>query len=340
MDLVRWLTSPEEQKRRALAGPFEPSRQALYQDPELLAQQALLRRAGGRIRDGHPPSRQRCRWRLRCGEPGRGRHRPLGTAACRAAGTCSGLACGHPAPARPGPSAGRQLSVRALLLIAVRPARAEWPLPRWRWSAASCVSAWRQPRRPSPRSTSMVDFVASTSTSPVPLRADAGSLRAGRHEHRRRDPAAAEPDRRLRGGVDDDHRGAQEARRLHRALFPQRQPCDRASRHVDRPVAAALRGKTIGVRRGTTHDSYATATYGGVATIRRYADRDELFIDLALGRLDLDHRRRSGHPRCLPRHRARRRIRVRRPGAGGARSSLARARRSRFARATTSCVRP
>ena len=51
--------------------------------------------------------------------------------------------------------------------------------------------------------------------------------------------------------------------------------------------AAALRGKTIGVRRGTTYDSYATATYGGVATIRRYADRDELFIDLALGRLDL-----------------------------------------------------
>ena len=37
MDLVRWLTSPEEQKRRALAGPFEPSRQTLYQDPELLA---------------------------------------------------------------------------------------------------------------------------------------------------------------------------------------------------------------------------------------------------------------------------------------------------------------
>ncbi len=49
----------------------------------------------------------------------------------------------------------------------------------------------------------------------------------------------------------------------------------------------ALRGKTIGVHRDTTHDSYATATYGGVATIRRYADRDELFIDLALGRLDL-----------------------------------------------------
>jgi arginine/ornithine transport system substrate-binding protein len=49
----------------------------------------------------------------------------------------------------------------------------------------------------------------------------------------------------------------------------------------------ALRGKTIGVHRGTTHDAYATATYGSIATIRRYADRDELFIDLALGRLDL-----------------------------------------------------
>ena len=50
---------------------------------------------------------------------------------------------------------------------------------------------------------------------------------------------------------------------------------------------AALRGKTIGVHRGTTHDVYATTTYGGVATVRRFADRDELFIDLALGRLDL-----------------------------------------------------
>jgi arginine/ornithine transport system substrate-binding protein len=49
----------------------------------------------------------------------------------------------------------------------------------------------------------------------------------------------------------------------------------------------ALRGKTVGVHRGTTHDRFATPTYGGVATIRRYTDRAELFIDLALGRLDL-----------------------------------------------------
>lgn len=37
VDLVRWLTSPAEQKRRALAGGFDPSRPALYADPELLA---------------------------------------------------------------------------------------------------------------------------------------------------------------------------------------------------------------------------------------------------------------------------------------------------------------
>jgi len=36
-DLVRWLTSPEELKRQALAGAFDPARQALYQDPELVA---------------------------------------------------------------------------------------------------------------------------------------------------------------------------------------------------------------------------------------------------------------------------------------------------------------
>ena len=64
-----------------------------------------------------------------------------------------------------------------------------------------------------------------------------------------------------------------------RAIGPRGAPTDLS--------ATAMRGKTIGVRRGTTHDSYATATYGSLATIRRYADRDELFIDLALGRLDM-----------------------------------------------------
>jgi trehalose/maltose transport system substrate-binding protein len=36
VDLVRYLTSPEEQKRRALVGSFNPTISSLYKDPELL----------------------------------------------------------------------------------------------------------------------------------------------------------------------------------------------------------------------------------------------------------------------------------------------------------------
>jgi arginine/ornithine transport system substrate-binding protein len=50
---------------------------------------------------------------------------------------------------------------------------------------------------------------------------------------------------------------------------------------------AGLAGKTIGVKRGTVHDRYLTAEYAGTAVIRRYGYSDEIFIDLALGRLDL-----------------------------------------------------
>jgi trehalose/maltose transport system substrate-binding protein len=36
-DLVAWLTSPAEEKRRALSAGFNPSRPALYDDPDLIA---------------------------------------------------------------------------------------------------------------------------------------------------------------------------------------------------------------------------------------------------------------------------------------------------------------
>jgi trehalose/maltose transport system substrate-binding protein len=36
VDLVKYLTSPEEQKRRAIEGSFNPTIKSLYQDPELL----------------------------------------------------------------------------------------------------------------------------------------------------------------------------------------------------------------------------------------------------------------------------------------------------------------
>jgi arginine/ornithine transport system substrate-binding protein len=50
---------------------------------------------------------------------------------------------------------------------------------------------------------------------------------------------------------------------------------------------SGLRGKTIGVKRGTIHDRYLSDQLASTADIRRYGYSDEIFIDLALGRLDL-----------------------------------------------------
>ncbi len=50
---------------------------------------------------------------------------------------------------------------------------------------------------------------------------------------------------------------------------------------------SGLAGKTIGVKRGTIHDRYLSDHFAGTAAIRRYGYSDEIFIDLALGRLDL-----------------------------------------------------
>jgi lysine-arginine-ornithine-binding protein len=46
-------------------------------------------------------------------------------------------------------------------------------------------------------------------------------------------------------------------------------------------------GRIIGVKSGTTHDRYLTNTVNDPASIRRYGNSDEIYIDLALGRLDL-----------------------------------------------------
>jgi arginine/ornithine transport system substrate-binding protein len=48
-----------------------------------------------------------------------------------------------------------------------------------------------------------------------------------------------------------------------------------------------LAGKRIGVMQGTSHARYITDKYGSVATIRRYSDIAELFVDLTLGRNDV-----------------------------------------------------
>jgi arginine/ornithine transport system substrate-binding protein len=49
--------------------------------------------------------------------------------------------------------------------------------------------------------------------------------------------------------------------------------------------AAAFKGRKVGVQRATTHDRYATAKFAG-ASIVRYAKQDEIYLDLAAGRID------------------------------------------------------
>jgi len=49
---------------------------------------------------------------------------------------------------------------------------------------------------------------------------------------------------------------------------------------------AGLTGKVIGVQVGTIHDNYVTDMYGDVADIKRYTGQDQVYIDLANGRLD------------------------------------------------------
>lgn len=50
---------------------------------------------------------------------------------------------------------------------------------------------------------------------------------------------------------------------------------------------STLKGKKIGVQRGTVQDNYATDTYGDIATIKRYKNADDVAVDMDTGRLDL-----------------------------------------------------
>ncbi|WP_457424547.1 ABC transporter substrate-binding protein [Roseateles sp. P5_E7] len=51
------------------------------------------------------------------------------------------------------------------------------------------------------------------------------------------------------------------------------------------PNAASLKGKKVGVQRGTTHEAYAAKTFTQ-SEIVRYGSQDQVFLDLKSGRLD------------------------------------------------------
>lgn len=48
----------------------------------------------------------------------------------------------------------------------------------------------------------------------------------------------------------------------------------------------AMKGKNVGVQRGTTMDSYVTENYAGVVNVKRYTTADDLALDIGGGRLD------------------------------------------------------
>ena len=50
---------------------------------------------------------------------------------------------------------------------------------------------------------------------------------------------------------------------------------------------AGLKGKTVGVQRATTHDSFITAEFGESVEIKRYGTQDEAYLDAISGRVDL-----------------------------------------------------
>lgn len=48
----------------------------------------------------------------------------------------------------------------------------------------------------------------------------------------------------------------------------------------------AMKGKTVGVQRGTTMDTFVTENMGGIVTIKRYTTADDMVLDLEGQRLD------------------------------------------------------
>ncbi|WP_166263196.1 transporter substrate-binding domain-containing protein [Marinobacter caseinilyticus] len=56
---------------------------------------------------------------------------------------------------------------------------------------------------------------------------------------------------------------------------------------VDVTDMAAMKGKIVGVQRGTTMDTYVTENMSGTVTVKRYTTADDMVLDLEGERLDL-----------------------------------------------------
>jgi len=61
----------------------------------------------------------------------------------------------------------------------------------------------------------------------------------------------------------------------------------KAGMNVDITSKEALKGKKIGVQRGTIQDNYVSENFGDVADIKRYTTADDMVLDLTGGRVEL-----------------------------------------------------
>ncbi|MGQ7249353.1 transporter substrate-binding domain-containing protein [Halomonas sp. V046] len=61
----------------------------------------------------------------------------------------------------------------------------------------------------------------------------------------------------------------------------------RKGAELDPEAPETLEGKTVGVQRGTTQDTYITQRFDDIVTVRRYATADDVALDMESQRLDL-----------------------------------------------------
>lgn len=156
------------------------------------------------------------------------------------------------------------------------------------WPRTGTASAL-QPRAPtlrSTRSTPAAPCRVSTWTSRTRCAGDEGQVHLGEAGMGRHDPGAAEPQVRRHLGLDVDHRRAQRSASI--SPTSTTRPLGLVSKKGSGlvPELDVLKGKRIGVQRGTVADTFATRFWAeqGI-TVVRYA-RQKAYLDLSAGRID------------------------------------------------------
>jgi hypothetical protein len=136
----------------------------------------------------------------------------------------------------------------------------------------------------------------------------------GRARVRRPDPGAESAQDRRDPVVHVDHRRPQEVRGLHQPLLPDPGAPGHEGRHAVSDSLDELKGKKIGVQRGSIHDRFAKEVLAPKgATVVPYGSQNEIYLDVAAGRLDGTVADATLLQDGFLEHDCRQRLRVRRP---------------------------